>query len=160
MITLSSGDERTSPSHAIFDSPYGADAVERKVLGERMHLRHAVHGGRRDVDDAANARVARGREQRRSPVDVDRHDLAPRAADRQRRGRVDEHVGAVAELARARGVAHVAADLGHVALDRVVDRHDVERAHVVALRATKCRARCRPRKPAPPEIAYEAMERP
>ncbi len=35
---------------------------------------------------------------------------------------------------RARRVAHVAADLGQVTLDRVVDRHDVERADVVALR--------------------------
>ena len=112
MITLSSGDARTSSSHAIFDSPYAPDAVRAESSRQRMHLRHAVHRGRRDVDDAPTPALARGREQRGGPVDVHGHDLAPRAADRQRRGGVHEHVGAVAELARARRVAHVAADLG------------------------------------------------
>ena len=39
----------------------------------------------------------------------------------------------------ARGVAHVAAHLGDVAFHRVVDRHHVERAHVVAARDEEAR---------------------
>jgi hypothetical protein len=46
---------------------------------------------------------------------------------------VHEHVCAFAKLRRALGFAHVAADLGQVTLDRIVDRHDVERANVVTL---------------------------
>ena len=130
MITVSSGDDRTSPSRLAVR----ADAHQGKVLEERMHLGHAVHGGRRDVDNASNHGANGRREQRRSAVDVDRHDLLPRPADRQRGSRVHEHVRAVAKLLRAFGVAHVAADLGQVSLDRVVHRHDVERADVVALR--------------------------
>src|SRR5213076_1503941 len=38
------------------------DADERRVLPERMHLRDAVHSGRRDVHDATYARVACGLE--------------------------------------------------------------------------------------------------
>jgi hypothetical protein len=46
---------------------------------------------------------------------------------------VHEDVRTAAELARTRRVAHVAADLSDVALDGLVDRHDVERPDFVAL---------------------------
>ena len=45
---------------------------------------------------------------------------------------MDQDVGAVAQLAGARGVAHVAAHLRHVTLHRVIHRQDVERADGVA----------------------------
>ena len=62
------------------------------------------------------------------------HDLVPRAADRQRCGGVDEHVGAVDEATDRRRVADVAAELLHRSFELpVVERREVERAHGVAV---------------------------
>ena len=50
-----------------------------------------------------------------------------------------ERLRAFAELTRLRRIPHVASDLGYLALDRVVDRDDVERADFVALRHERAR---------------------
>ena len=47
---------------------------------------------------------------------------------------VHQHLRVCTELARPRGGAHVAANFHHIALDRIVDRRDVERPDVVAQR--------------------------
>ena len=80
-----------------------ADADERVVLVDRMLLRDAVDRGRRDEDDAAHARLGRGGEHVRRAADVHRADRLARGLDRERGGRVHDHVGAGDELARVRG---------------------------------------------------------
>src|SRR5205085_443227 len=88
-----------------------ADADERGLLRDRVDLRDAVDGRRRDEDDAADARLARGREHRRGAVDVRRPDRLAGCLDRERRRGMDEDVGAGGELGRAACVPDVAAEL-------------------------------------------------
>ena len=125
-----------------------------------MHLRHAVHRGRRDVDDTAHA--ARSRAAASSAaVPSTLTDMISRREPRiGSAAAACTSTSAPSQSSRARAGSRMSPRISvDVALDRIVDRHDVERPHLVA-RATKRRARCRPRKPAPPEIAYVAMERP
>ena len=111
-----------------------ADPDERCVLAERVVLRDPVDRRRRDQDRPANAGLERGRERDRGAVDVDGADRLARGLDRERRRRVDEHVGAVDETGGGGRVADVAAQLLGPALQLlVVERREVERAHVVAL---------------------------
>ena len=111
-----------------------ADADERVVLDDRMVVGDAVDGGRGDQHGAAHARLARSGEGRGGAVDVDRANRLARALDRQRRGRVHEHVRASDEPGRVAPVADVAAQLLDRALELgLVERGRVERAHGVAV---------------------------
>jgi hypothetical protein len=97
-----------------------------------MLFRHAVDGRRGDEDHALDAGLRGDGEQRQRPVDVDRADLLARAADRQRCRGVHEDPRAVDQLATSHFVANVPAKF----LDgdsRLVERDEVERAHLVAV---------------------------
>jgi hypothetical protein len=143
-------DERLRPEHDDVEAAVGeraterfgvdlraavvADSVEGRVLADRVRLRDAVDGGRRDVDGPADAGVECCGEERRRAVDVDRADLGVRAADRQSGGGVHEHICPGDEAARCRRVAHVAAVLIDVRLELgFVERREVERADSVSL---------------------------
>ena len=112
------------------------DADERRVLGERVLLRDPVDRGRRDRRrPRRHARLERGGERAAGAVDVDRADRVARGLDRQRRGRVDEHVGARDEPGHVGAVAHVAVAAPRPwPRARVVERREVEGPHLVAVR--------------------------
>ena len=112
-----------------------ADADERRVLTEWVVLRNAVDRRRGDQNRAGYIGLERRGERDCRPFDVHRADRATRGLDRQRGRRVDEHVGAVDQARRRARVPHVAAQLLDRALELgVVQRGQVERAHVVPVR--------------------------
>ena len=110
------------------------DAVQREVLGERVHLRDAVDGCRGDVDEPADAGLPGGVEQLRRPVDVHGHDLAARAADRQAPPPHARRRRRRSRAARAFASSRMSPRISTMSLlDRIVDGDEVERAHLVAL---------------------------
>ena len=130
-----------------------ADADERVVLVDRVPLRHAVDRGRRDEDDAANARLERRGENVGRALDVDGANRLARGLDRQRGGGVDDDVGPGDERAHVLLRANVPPHLLDAALELgVVERSDVERAHGTSVRERHGGRDGDPRKPAPPVI--------
>jgi hypothetical protein len=99
-----------------------------------VHLRDAVDRGRGDEHDTPDAGGARSLEHSSRAVHVDREDLAPPRADRERGGCVDDDVGTVDELADAGGIADVSSELLHARLEAaVVQRGNVQGPDVVSL---------------------------
>ena len=97
----------------------------------------AVDRRRRDENDAADAGLERGGEERRGAFDVHGVDLVAGAADRESGGGVDEDRGAGNELTGPAGVADVAAELLDLAREAgLVERRQVQRSHGVAARET------------------------
>src|SRR6266545_3391202 len=111
-----------------------ADSDEGVVLFDRMLLGHAVDRGGRDEDHSTDAGFAGDTKKVLRAPDVDRANRLARGLDRQRRRSVHDDVGTSHELADARGVAHVAPELLHGALELcIVERHHVEGTDVVAV---------------------------
>src|SRR6266511_808170 len=121
-IVVSTAATRQSASASIFDSPYQPTPTS----GSSSSI--GCFSG------TPRTRVPSSAEDVLGPADVDRSDRRPGCLDRQRRGGMDDHVGARDQLADALSISHVASEL----LDRtleldVVQRHHVQRAHGVPL---------------------------
>jgi hypothetical protein len=141
----------TSASASIFDSPYQPTPTSGSSSSIGCFSGHAVDGSRRDEDDPRDAGLARGLEHVLRAVDVDRRIDSREAwiGSAAAAWTTTSRPATSSATVRGRGCHRAAPDR---ALElRVVERSDVERADVVPVREQR-RARCRPRKPAPPEM--------
>ena len=131
-VESSPSERQAEPLGVDLRLPVVPDTDERIVLVDRMVVGHAVHSSRRDQHDAPDAGLERGTQRDRCALDVDPTDRGPRHLDRKRGGGVDEHVGTRDEPPSVRGQPDVAAQLLDPTLEaRILERHEVERPHVV-----------------------------
>ena len=115
----------------------GADADQRVGLVDRVLLRHAVDGGRGDLDHAVDLETAAGAEHVAAAVDLGGEDVLL-AVERQRGRAVDHDVAALDRAVDRRLVAHVAERelKPRLGLLGVVEVRDVEHPYLLhALRA-------------------------
>ena len=108
------------------------DPVQAIVLDQRVVIGHAVHRGRRHVDQALDPGCDRGVDDDAGAVEIGRPDILGRVQRQRRRG-VDDDRGALDRARDRRAIADVAVDDPDPTALGIVERREVERRDVLSV---------------------------